>query len=225
MSHKFEKCLALSLHYTTHVILNSLSEEWRTSMWRPSGTGASIELLELTARCPSRACWRPGWSHSCCWATFSSPVDWSSAAWCFCPLSCGGWIDSCTARSTSAWPTPTGVVSLLMLQARLLWFESWVNFHFQELLHLNNLLLSRAANHYVLAVVCYAQRRCTTLLRSWSYHYTHPPKNFFFKFLISCVCVGIRHASNQLCVCLFCVCSVGCATANQRARFKPADQL
>ena len=133
---------------------------------KTSGTGASIELLELTARCPSRACWRPGWSHSCCWATFSSPVDWSSAAWCCCPLSCGGWIDSCTARSTSAWPTPTGVVSLLILQARL---ESWVNFHFQELLHLNNLLLSRAANHYVLAVVCYvlavvcyAQGHCDT---------------------------------------------------------------
>ena len=128
---------------------------------KTSGTGASIELLELTARCPSRACWRPGWSHSCCWATFSSPVDWSSAVWCCCPLSCGGWIDSCTARSTSAWPTPTGVVSLLILQARL---ESWVNFHFQELLHLNNLLLSRAANHYILAVVCYAQGHCDTFM-------------------------------------------------------------
>ena len=47
---------------------------------------------------------------------------------------------------------------------------------------------SRAANHYVLAIVCYAQRRCTVLLRSCSYHYPLP-QNFFFFFFWSHVCV------------------------------------
>ena len=55
----------------------------------------------------------------------------------------------------------------------------------------------RAANHYVLAVVC------TTLLRSWSYHYAFPEKNKNCLFLIPCVRVGIRFTSNRLSVCLF----------------------
>ena len=63
--------------------------------------------------------------------------------------------------------------------------------------------LLRAANHYVLAVVCYAQGHCTTLLRWWSYHYALPQKNKNCLFSIPCVRVGIRFASNRLCVCLF----------------------
>ena len=60
-----------------------------------------------------------------------------------------------------------------------------------------------AANHYVLAVVCYAQGHCATLLRSWSYHYALPQKNKNCLFSIPCIHVGIKFASNRLCVCLF----------------------
>ena len=63
--------------------------------------------------------------------------------------------------------------------------------------------LPRAANHYVLAVVCYGQGHCTMLLRSWSYHYALPQKNKNCLFSIPCIRVGIKFASNRLCVCLF----------------------
>ena len=63
---------------------------------------------------------------------------------------------------------------------------------------------------------------------------THPPssyliiiidwKNILNLFSISCVRVGIKCTSNRLCMCLFCLSGVGCATANWRSRFKPADQ-
>ena len=79
--------------------------------------------------------------------------------------------------------------------------------------------LHRAANHYVLAVVCYAQGHRTTLLCSWSYYYAFPQNNENCLFSIPCVRVGIKFASNRLHVCLFCVWDVGCATANRRSRF------
>ena len=79
--------------------------------------------------------------------------------------------------------------------------------------------LHRAANHYVLAVVCYAQGHHTTLLCSWSYYYALPQKNKNCLFSIPCMFVGIKFGSNQLHMCLFCVWDVGCATANRRSRF------
>ena len=76
----------------------------------------------------------------------------------------------------------------------------------------------RAANHYVLAVVCYAQGHCTTLLRSWSYHDTLLRKRRSL-FSIPCVRVGIKFASNQLHMCLFYVWDAICAIASWRSRF------
>ena len=82
-----------------------------------------------------------------------------------------------------------------------------------------NIHVLRAANHYVLAIVCYAQGHCTTLLCSWSYHYAVPQKNIYFLFFIPCVHVGIKFTGNWLRICLFCVWGVGCATANQHSHF------
>ena len=63
--------------------------------------------------------------------------------------------------------------------------------------------ICRAANRYILAIVCYAQGRCTMLLHSWSYHYAVPQKNKNCLFSIPCIRVGIKLTSNRLCVCLF----------------------
>ena len=82
-----------------------------------------------------------------------------------------------------------------------------------------NIHVLRAANHYVLAVVCYAQGHCTALLRSWSYDYAVPQKNKKCLFSIPCVRVGIKFASNRLRMCFFGVWGVGCATANRHSHF------
>ena len=82
-----------------------------------------------------------------------------------------------------------------------------------------NIHVLRAANHYILAIVRYAQGHCTMLLCSWSYHYAVPQKNKRCLFLIPCVRVGIKFISNWLRICLFCVWGVGCATANQHSHF------
>ena len=57
------------------------------------------------------------------------------------------------------------------------------------------------AAHYVLVVVYYAWGHCTMLLRSWS---LRSPSDLKKKTLsIPCVRVGIKFASNRLCMCLF----------------------
>ena len=61
---------------------------------------------------------------------------------------------------------------------------------------------SRAANHYVLVVVYYAQGHSTVLLCSWSYHDTLPLKNSLFLFVISCMCVDTSAPATG-CTCAF----------------------
>ena len=82
--------------------------------------------------------------------------------------------------------------------------------------------------HWFTAQSCQPLRFGISLLRSRALHYTatlmiisirSPQKNNLFKFSISCMHVGIKFASNWLCVCLFCVWDVSCATANRRSCF------
>ena len=77
-------------------------------------------------------------------------------------------------------------------------------------LHLGHSLLHQRALHY------------TAMLMIISLHSAPPPPHPH-RFLISCMHVGLQCTRNQLRVCLFHVCGVGCATANQCSCFKPAD--
>jgi len=80
-------------------------------------------------------------------------------------------------------------------------------------------LVYRAANHYVLAVVCYAQGHCTMLLRSWSYHYALPQKNKYCLFFYPVHLCGYQIRQQPVVRVPFCVWDVGCATAYRRSHF------
>ena len=77
-------------------------------------------------------------------------------------------------------------------------------------------LVHRAANHYVLAIVCYAQRHCTTLMIIPLHSPSEKQKLFIFDPMHAC---GHQIRQQPVVHVPFCVWDVGCTTANQRSRF------
>ena len=158
--------------------------------------------LPLLTSCHTSS-WRSG-TNLCFWSyhqTVTITVDWKFLLWfsffiCFSKIN-SRYFFSPNTSSNEHCPSPQLVCFVCAQSCQPLCF--------------GHSLLPLRALHYTATLMIISLR--------W------PPKNKNKIFLISCMCVGIKHASNQLCVCLFCVCSVGCATANRCACFKPADQL